>query len=127
MQFPVLVAAFLLTTTSAFARNHCEVPTGDPKFPVEVKESCCLSTGGKIYENRTGHPPIDMCDGGKYDGWYVSYDCEVESGDPQFPKMVKASCCVSTGGKVDDNTHGHPPIAMCHDGKYDGWYVTGEK
>ncbi len=49
--------------------------------------------------------------------------CEVKTGDPQIPLLVKGSCCSIHDGSIDANETGHPPIAMCHGGKYDGWYV----
>jgi hypothetical protein len=70
-------------TSVASASSHrdaCLLDTGDPQFPTEVKDSCCKNTGGTINDNSDGHPPIALCEGGKYDGYYVGSEAEAEAG-----------------------------------------------
>jgi hypothetical protein len=53
--------------------------------------------------------------------------CWKETGDPQYPSAVEGACCLHNGGKINDNSEGHPPIAICDGGKYDGFYIGSEK
>jgi hypothetical protein len=112
------------------SKDICVNETGDAQFPTAVESYCCLHEGGKVNDNASGHPPIALCNGGKYDGNYVSAgddSCLVDTEDPQFPVTVKPSCCLRHKGKVNKNKTGHPPIPLCNGGKYDGYYVGSDK
>jgi hypothetical protein len=92
----LLTAFALLTAVPAFAADisagsdSCLVDMGDPQFPVGVKGSCCKAAGGRIDDNKEGHPPIRICEGGKYDGYYVG-------GQTRFAcSAVEAACRMVT-------------------------------
>ena len=107
-------------------RFQCGNPTGPTKFGdvIQFLIDVLFVKDVQDYTTHVQSWKIESRDHKAFSSLLVRSRCEIRSGDPQFPVLTRAPCCLLYGGTTDANESGHPPITMCHGGKYDGWYVA---